>query len=100
MGRRPRPRNVDRARARGAADSELLIDALSGDDEISTETRSALLAKTEGNPLFLEEVMLTVAELGEERAAAGIPDTLQALIAARIDRLDIASKAVLQSAHR
>ena len=32
--------------------------------------------------------MLTVAEFGEERAAAGIPDTLQALIAARIDRLD------------
>jgi class 3 adenylate cyclase/tetratricopeptide (TPR) repeat protein len=82
----------------GAADSELLIDALSGDDEISAETRSALLAKTEGNPLFLEEVMLTVAEFGEERAAAGIPDTLQALIAARIDRLDIASKAVLQRA--
>jgi class 3 adenylate cyclase/tetratricopeptide (TPR) repeat protein len=82
----------------GAADSELLIDALSGDDEISAETRSALLAKTEGNPLFLEEVMLTVAEFGEERAAAGIPDTLQALIAARIDRLDPASKAVLQRA--
>ena len=32
--------------------------------------------------------MLTVAEFGEERAAAGIPDTLQALIAARIDRLE------------
>jgi tetratricopeptide (TPR) repeat protein len=42
--------------------------------------------------------MLTVAECGEEEAAAGIPDTLQALIAARIDRLDAPSKAVLQRA--
>jgi class 3 adenylate cyclase/tetratricopeptide (TPR) repeat protein len=82
----------------GAADSEELIDALSGGDELSAETRKALLAKTEGNPLFLEEVMLTVAEFGEERAAAGIPDTLQALIAARIDRLDPTSKSALQRA--
>ena len=82
----------------GEADSELLIDALSEGGDISPETRRALLEKTEGNPLFLEEVMLTVAECGEEQAAAGIPDTLQALIAARIDRLEPASKALLQRA--
>ena len=82
----------------GAADSELLIDALSGDDAISAKTKRALLEKTDGNPLFLEEVMLTVAECGEERAATGIPDTVQALIAARIDRLDGVSKSVLQRA--
>jgi class 3 adenylate cyclase/tetratricopeptide (TPR) repeat protein len=82
----------------GAADSEQLIDALSGDTEISAKTRRALLEKTEGNPLFLEEVMLNVAECGEEEAATSIPDTLQALIAARIDRLDPASKAALQRA--
>jgi class 3 adenylate cyclase/tetratricopeptide (TPR) repeat protein len=82
----------------GDADSEQLIDALSEVGDISPETRRALLEKTGGNPLFLEEVMLTVAECGEERAAIGIPDTLQALIAARIDRLEPESKAVLQRA--
>jgi class 3 adenylate cyclase/tetratricopeptide (TPR) repeat protein len=82
----------------GETDSEQLIDALSEVGDISPETRRALLEKTGGNPLFLEEVMLTVAECGEEQAAAGIPDTLQALIAARIDRLDSESKAVLQRA--
>jgi len=82
----------------GEADSEQLIDALSEVGDISPETRRALLEKTGGNPLFLEEVMLTVAECGEEQAAAGIPDTLQALIAARIDRLEPASKAMLQRA--
>ncbi|HMJ00357.1 MAG TPA: adenylate/guanylate cyclase domain-containing protein [Gaiellaceae bacterium] len=82
----------------GEADSEQLIDALSEVGEISPATRRALLDKTGGNPLFLEEVMLTVAECGEEEAAAGIPDTLQALIAARIDRLEPESKALLQRA--
>src|SRR5215216_5347711 len=46
----------------GQADSETLIDALKEGGEISPEARQALLEKTEGNPLFLEEVMLTVAE--------------------------------------
>jgi class 3 adenylate cyclase/tetratricopeptide (TPR) repeat protein len=82
----------------GEADSEQLIDALSEVGDISPETRRALLEKTGGNPLFLEEVMLTVAECGEEQAAAGTPDTLQALIAARIDRLGPGSKAMLQRA--
>ena len=57
-----------------------------------------LLEKTEGNPLFLEEVMMSMAERGEEEATERIPDTLQALIGARIDRLSPESKAVLQRA--
>src|SRR5918999_995371 len=75
------------------ADSETLIDALSAD--ISAETRHLLLQKTEGNPLFLEETIRMVEESGEG-SAERIPDTLQALIAARIDRLPPASKIVLQ----
>jgi class 3 adenylate cyclase/tetratricopeptide (TPR) repeat protein len=81
-----------------AADSETLIDALTEDGSVSHETRRKLLEKTGGNPLFLEEVMLDVAECGEETATARIPDTIQALIASRIDRLDAASKALLQHA--
>ena len=79
-------------------DGEVLIAALAEEITISDETRRRLLDKTGGNPLFLEEVMLTVNECGEEEAAAGIPDTVQALIAARIDRLQAPSKAVLQRA--
>src|SRR6266536_663276 len=53
---------------------------------LSQEERAAVLAKTEGNPLFLEETLRMLEE--EEGADVGrIPDTLQALIAARIDRL-------------
>jgi class 3 adenylate cyclase/tetratricopeptide (TPR) repeat protein len=82
----------------GEADSATLIEALAEDGTISAGTKRTLLDKTGGNPLFLEEVMLNVAECGEERAAQEIPDTVQALIAARIDRLDGDSKAVLQRA--
>ncbi|HEU5065788.1 MAG TPA: adenylate/guanylate cyclase domain-containing protein [Gaiellaceae bacterium] len=81
-----------------ATDSETLIEALAEDGAVSPETRRKLLEKTGGNPLFLEEVMLDVAECGEELATARIPDTIQALIASRIDRLDADSKALLQHA--
>ena len=81
-----------------ATDSETLIEALAEDGAVSPETRRKLLEKTGGNPLFLEEVMLDVAECGEELATARIPDTIQALIASRIDRLAADSKALLQHA--
>ena len=79
-------------------DSERLIEVLSDGIDVSPETRRLLLEKTEGNPLFLEEVIRNVEETGEEEAAQSIPDTVQALIAARIDRLSGDSKAVLQRA--
>jgi class 3 adenylate cyclase/tetratricopeptide (TPR) repeat protein len=82
----------------GPEDSERLIEALSDGINVSPETRRLLLEKTEGNPLFLEEVMRNVEECGEDEAAEGIPDTVQALIAARIDRLPADSKAALQRA--
>jgi class 3 adenylate cyclase/tetratricopeptide (TPR) repeat protein len=81
----------------GTTDSEQLIDALVADDELPAPARVALLEKTEGNPLFLEE---TIRMLSEANGAAveRIPDTLQALIAARIDHLPAGEKSVLQRA--
>jgi class 3 adenylate cyclase/tetratricopeptide (TPR) repeat protein len=78
----------------GPSESEELIDALHG--SLDPTERQAVLAKTEGNPLYLEE---TVRMLSEEGSEVGrIPDTLQALIAARIDRLAPEAKALLQRA--
>ena len=82
-------------------DSEALVEALAADGELPEPFRETLLAKTEGNPLFVEE---TVRMLRECDGAPGpefverIPDTLQALIAARIDRLPTDEKTVLQRA--
>jgi class 3 adenylate cyclase/ATP/maltotriose-dependent transcriptional regulator MalT len=85
----------------GREESEELVDALADEGGIDSEARAALLDKTEGNPLFVEE---TIRMLGEcegrplSEFASRIPDTLQALIAARIDRLPPEEKAVLQRA--
>ena len=78
------------------AESEELLDALLADRELSPEERRALLEKTEGNPLFVEETTRMLLEGGTP--AQRIPDTLQAIIAARIDRLPRHEKRVLQRA--
>jgi predicted ATPase/class 3 adenylate cyclase len=79
----------------GESESEELIDALGG--TLGPSERQAVLAKTEGNPLFVEETVRMLAEEGSE-GIGRIPDTLQALIAARIDRLAPEAKALLQRA--
>jgi class 3 adenylate cyclase/tetratricopeptide (TPR) repeat protein len=83
--------------ALGPSDSEALVEALLDDDELPAPAREALLAKTEGNPLFVEETIRMLAEANGS-AVERIPDTLQALIAARIDHLPPGEKAVLQRA--
>jgi class 3 adenylate cyclase/ATP/maltotriose-dependent transcriptional regulator MalT len=79
------------------AQSEQLANALLEDEELPAKVRATLLDKTEGNPLFVEETVRMVIENGD-RAFDRIPDTLQALIAARIDRLPQSEKLLLQRA--
>jgi len=80
----------------GAEESAELVGALTAELELPVDTET-VLAKTEGNPLFVEEMIRMLAERprgGSER----IPDTLQALIAARIDRLPVAQRILVQRA--
>ena len=78
------------------AESEELLDALLADHELTAEERRTLLEKTEGNPLFVEETTRMLLEGGP--STKRIPDTLQAIIAARIDRLPRNEKRLLQRA--
>jgi class 3 adenylate cyclase/tetratricopeptide (TPR) repeat protein len=81
------------------SESEELVEALLEDVELPEPVRRALLDKTEGNPLFVEEtIRMLVEQPPDESVAERIPDTIQALIAARIDRLPRDGKAVLQRA--
>jgi class 3 adenylate cyclase/tetratricopeptide (TPR) repeat protein len=77
-------------------ESEQLADALIAETSLPPETRTEILRVAEGNPLFVEETIRMLAEGGDGHAR--IPETLQALIAARIDSLPMAEKAVLQRA--
>ena len=55
------------------------------------------LDRAEGNPLFVEETIRMLVESGSGNGSSDrVPDTLQALIAARIDHLEPAAKTLLQ----
>ena len=77
-------------------ESEQLLDALLADRELAPSERKTLLEKTEGNPLYVEETTRMLLEGGT--SSKRIPDTLQAMIAARIDRLRRNEKRLLQRA--
>src|SRR5262249_26780079 len=77
-------------------DAEVLVDALLSEAALPQDLRGQVLNKTEGNPLFVEEPVRMLAEGADGRLP--IPDTVQALIAARIDGLPPPAKTVLQRA--
>jgi len=79
-------------------ESAELADALLGGTDLAAAVRALLLEKAGGNPLFLEETIRLLVEEGGDGAVQRIPDTVQALIAARIDRLPFTEKALLQRA--
>ncbi|QGZ57090.1 AAA family ATPase [Paraburkholderia acidiphila] len=93
----------------GRADAQGLISALVGDDPTLLAVKQHVLDKTEGNPFFIEEVVQTLAEENVLVGAPGhyrmeaapvalhIPTTVQGVLAARIDRLQAADKALLQT---
>ena len=85
-----------------------LLDALLGDDPGLAPLKQLLVRR--GNPFFLEETVRTLVEtkaVGGERGryrltqpvqAIQVPDTVQAMLAARIDRLPPEDKRLLQGA--
>ena len=87
-----------------------LLAALLGDDAGLTPLKQRLIERTEGNPFFLEESVRTLVEthvlVGEPRAyrlgqalpSIQVPATVQAVLAARIDRLPPEEKTLLQAA--
>jgi class 3 adenylate cyclase/tetratricopeptide (TPR) repeat protein len=92
------------------AHADELLGTLLGDDAALQSLRQHLIVKTDGNPLFLEEsvrslvdVGVLVGERGAYRQARPIdairvPDTVQTVLSARIDRLDAETKRLLQVA--
>ncbi|MGH3134614.1 MAG: ATP-binding protein, partial [Gaiellaceae bacterium] len=85
-------------------ESELLVRKLlaqlaGASGEVPPELPRELLERTEGNPLFVEETIRMLVESGSgDGSPDRVPDTLQALIAARIDHLPPAAKTLLQRA--
>jgi class 3 adenylate cyclase/tetratricopeptide (TPR) repeat protein len=87
-----------------------LLQALVGDDIGTSVLKELLIERTEGNPLFLEETIRTLVEMGVLAGDSGayhlakplesfkMPATVQVILSARIDRLPSEEKQLLQSA--
>jgi class 3 adenylate cyclase/tetratricopeptide (TPR) repeat protein len=87
-----------------------LLEVLLGSDGALQPLKQVLAARTGGNPLFLEESVRTLVETGGLVGARGgyrlakplrdihVPATVQAILAARIDRLPPEEKQLLQRA--
>lgn len=67
--------------------------------ELPPEMRERILERAQGNPLFLAEMVRAWMDLSPLRASqSDVPDTLQGVIMARVDRLSAVEKRVLQTA--
>ncbi len=81
------------------AESDALIDELLPEEVRTNPLRAQILERTDGNPLFVEEVAAAVLEQEqEEQDEIAIPSTLQALFTARLDRLDGETRRAIQLA--
>ena len=90
--------------------AEDLLQSLLGPDPSVEPLKQPLIARTQGNPFFLEESIRTLVEtqvLAGDRGAyrlvkaptsVQVPATVQAVLAARIDRLPLEEKRLLQAA--
>ncbi len=87
-----------------------ILNSVLGNDHGLQSLKQLLIERTEGNPFFLEESVRTLVEtkvLAGERGnyhlekkveSTQVPATVQAVLAARIDRLPLEEKQLLQSA--
>ena len=98
----------------GPEEAYELLTALLGNSVSLQPLKQLILAKTEGNPFFMEEMVQTLADQRVLRrnpaggmqlvspvtssalAALHLPPTVQGVLAARIDRLPVNEKALLQ----
>jgi DNA-binding SARP family transcriptional activator/tetratricopeptide (TPR) repeat protein len=74
-------------------ETEALLDGLGG-AILGSDQRVRIVETADGNPLFLEQLLALVLEGG--LAERPLPDTIQALLAARLDRLGPGERAVLE----
>jgi class 3 adenylate cyclase/tetratricopeptide (TPR) repeat protein len=94
----------------GAEVAAALLETMLGDDATVAALKPLLIARTEGNPFFLEESVRSLAETGHLAGVQGVyrllqpletitvPATVRAVLDARIDRLSAGDKRLLQCA--
>ena len=90
----------------GPEDADALLGELLGRDAALAELRGEIVQRSEGTPLFLEEIARSLAERGlievsrprlrSGASSVGIPASIQAVLAERFDRLPQDRRRLLQ----
>lgn len=75
-------------------EGHLVVESILRHVKLPEDLVGAILAKAEGNPFFLEELTQSMIE----RPDVSVPDTVQGVLMARVDRLPAQHKRLLQTA--
>lgn len=76
-----------------------LIETLLGDTTLTEEAKHRILERSDGNPLFIEQMVSSLKEAAPDRVGElAVPTSLSGILTARLDRLDDDSKFVVQMA--
>jgi class 3 adenylate cyclase/tetratricopeptide (TPR) repeat protein len=78
-----------------AAAALILLDAATHTAPLSAHAMNAIAAKAGGNPLFLRALVTAALRSGSE---ADLPDSVEAVLTAEVDRLDPSDRTVLRCA--
>src|SRR5438093_7478748 len=76
---------------------EALVQSLLGTRMLAENVRRRIILTAEGNPLFIEQMVAMLSEVGAN-GDVSVPPTIQALIAARLDRLPTDEREVAERA--
>jgi DNA-binding NtrC family response regulator/class 3 adenylate cyclase/tetratricopeptide (TPR) repeat protein len=82
----------------GESDSLGVVRSIVPSESLVPSVADAIVTRGEGNPLFLEELARSMRDRDDGHQQLEIPETLQGLLAARIDRLSDDAKRLLQIA--
>jgi class 3 adenylate cyclase/tetratricopeptide (TPR) repeat protein len=76
--------------------ADTLIENLLAGATLPEEVRSQVGDAAEGNPFFVEQMLAMLGEDGGADGEVTVPPTIQALLAARLDRLDASERMVIE----
>jgi DNA-binding SARP family transcriptional activator/tetratricopeptide (TPR) repeat protein len=80
------------------SDTEALVAALAGGSFPHRGGAAQISERAEGNPLFVEQIVAMIADAETIDVEQAVPPTIQALLAARLDRLGPGERAVVERA--
>jgi predicted ATPase len=78
--------------------SAALLESLTRDQLISPSIRARVLQTAAGNPLYLEQLAVSLSEQTESQARPVLPPTIEALLTARLQRLGPGASSVIACA--